>query len=442
MQRRRQFLRATTTVAAGVSLLPRLALRGADAPSAKINLAAIGAGGMAAADIQALSPYCNIVTLCDVDWARAGGSFKNHPTAKRYRDFRLMFDALNNQIDAVLVAVPDHFHAVAAMGAIKHGKHVYCEKPLAHSIHEVRALMQAAQDHKVVTQLGNQGHSFDSIRDFCEMIWDGAIGNVHTIHAGCSSKNSGMDQLPQLLQHHDVPPSLNWDVWLGPAEDRPYHPAYLPVSWRGWTSFGNGTIGDWACHVVDPVFWALDLGSPATIEATVKDYDPKTQGAVFPKGDIITFEFPAKGPRGPVTLKWFSGTEHIPRPTELEADEKDISIGAAVIGDKGTIIYGSHGASQPRLIPESRMLAYKKPPQKIPRVKGHHLNWIDSIRNHGKAGSDFSYGGPLTEVALLGVIALKYPGIKLQWDPAKLRFPNHPAANQHISPPYRKGWML
>jgi predicted dehydrogenase len=328
------------------------------------------------------------------------------------------------------------------MAAIKHGKHVYCEKPLAHSIHEVRALMEAARKHKVVTQLGNQGHSFNTIRDFCEWIWDGAIGNVHTIHAGCEAVNSGLDQLPHLNEHHDIPATLDWDQWLGPAHQRSYHPAYLPGSWRGWVPFGNGTVGDWTCHVVDPVFWALDLGAPTTIQADVKDYDFKTQGDAYPKGEIITYEFPAKAKRGPVTMHWYSGTQHIPRPAELEKDENEIRTGAVVIGDKGTIVYGSHGAGQVRLIPEAKMLAYQKPAKTIPRGKEHHWDWLQAIKNGTKAGSDFSYGGPLTEVALLGVIAIKMAGTKLEWNAKKARFTNCSEANEYINPAYRPGWKL
>jgi predicted dehydrogenase len=328
------------------------------------------------------------------------------------------------------------------VAAIKRGKHVYCEKPLAHSIHEVRELMRAASEHQVVTQLGNQGHSFDSIRNFCEWIWDGAIGKVHTIHAGCSAVNSGLDHLSSVGQHFDVPATLDWDQWLGPAAKREYNPAYLPAHWRGWTPFGNGTVGDWACHVVDPVFWALDLGAPASIQADVQDYDPKTQGDAFPKGEVITYEFPAKGERGPVTMHWYSGTRHIPRPPELEADEKSIDTGAVVVGDKGTIVYGSHGAGQVRLIPQARMDAYKHPAQTIPRVKEHHWDWLQAIKNGKKAGSDFSYGGPLTEIALLGVIAIKMAGTKLAWDAQKMQFRNCADANQWINPPYRQGWSL
>jgi predicted dehydrogenase len=411
-------------------------------PSEKINIAGIGVGGMGAGDIGAVAPGNNIVALCDVDSKQSADTFKKFPGAKQYRDFRKMFDEMEKQIDAVVVATPDHFHAVAAMAAIKRGKHVYCEKPLAHSVYEVRELMKAAKQHKVVTQLGNQGHSFGSIRDFCEWIWDGAIGQVHTIHAGCDAVNSAVDQLPRLKEQHPVPPTLDWDQWLGPAQYRPYHPAYLPGSWRSWVPFGNGTVGDWTCHVVDPVFWAFDLGIPSTIQAQVKDYDFKTQGDAFPKGEIITYEFPAKGKRGPITMRWYSGTERIPRPPELEADEKNVNTGAVVMGDKGTIIYGSHGAGNVRIIPQSKMDAYKRPAKTIPRVTEHHQDWLDAIRKGTKAGSDFSYGGPLTEVAMLGVIAIKMAGTKLEWDADKMRFKNCPEANRLVKPVYRRGWSL
>ena len=442
---RRTFLRAAGGLATTMTILPRHVVAGAGAtsPNEKLNLAGIGVGGMGAADLEALAPGNNVVALCDADLRQSGATFKKHPGAKAYRDFRRMFDEMENEIDAVLVATPDHTHAVAAMAAIKRGKHVYCEKPLAHSVYEVRQLMQAAREHKVVTQLGNQGHSFDSIRDFCEWIWDGAIGNVHTVHATCAAVNSGVDQLSRLKEEHPVPPTLDWDLWLGPAQWRPYHPVYLPGSWRGWMPFGNGTVGDWLCHVVDPVFWALDLGAPSTIQARVKDYDFKTQGDAFPKGDVITYEFLAKGKRGPVTLHWYSGTERMPRPPELEPDEKPVEIGAVVVGDKGTMMYGSHGAGGVRIIPDSKQDAYKRPKKTLPRGREHHRDWLEAIRGGGKASSDFAeYGGPLTEVAMLGVIAIKLAGTKLEWDAEQMRFKNSSEANAHVNPPYRAGWSL
>jgi predicted dehydrogenase len=444
---RREFVGAAAA-AATVAIVPRhaVAQSGKTPPSEKLRIAAIGVGGQGGGDLQNLSGE-NIVALCDVDLNRAAGSLKRWPAAKQFRDFRKMFDAIEKQIDAGLVATPDHCHAVAAMAAIKRGKHVYCEKPLAHSVYEVRQLMKAAKEHNVVTQLGNQGHSSDSIRTFCEWISDGAIGNVHTVHAGCTYVNSGGRRRGPAGSGGagvKVPETLDWDLWLGPAQWRPYSPAYLPGSWRGWIPFGNGTIGDWVCHVGDPVFWALDLGSPKTIQAKVRDYDPKTQPDVFPRGDLMTFEFPAKGKRGPVLLNWYSGTEPIPRPKELEPGREIGYAGAVVYGDKGTIMYGSHGAGGVRIIPEAKMKAYKRPERTIPRVpRGNHQgDWLAAIRSGRKAGSDFSYGGPLSELAMLGVIAIKMAGTKLEYDAENTKFPNCPEADKLINPPYRAGWTL
>ncbi len=441
---RRAFLGGVAATAA-LTIVPRSVLGGTaeKPPSEKLNIAGIGAGGMGGADINAVAGYSNIVALCDVDDRQAAGNFKKFPDAKRFKDFRKMFDAMEKDIDAVIVGTPDHFHAVAAMAAIKRKKHVYCEKPLAHSVGEVRALMKAAAENKVVTQLGNQGHSFETCRILCEWIWDGAIGKVSKIDCGCSAVNSGVNSLAKVgAERPAVPPELDWDLWLGPAQERPYHPAYLPGAWRGWVPFGNGTIGDWACHVVDPVFWALDLGAPKTVLAQAKDWDPKTQGDAYPKGDIITFEFPAKGDRGPITLTWHSGKERIPRAGELEPGRNGVDTGAYVYGDKGVIMYGSHGAGGVRIIPEAKMKEYKTPEKKIPRAKEHHEDWVQAIRDGRKAGSDFSYGGPLTEVAMVGVIALKMLGRKLEWDAGKMQFTNCPEANALVNPPYRTGWTL
>ncbi len=417
--KRREFLGVATAAMAAVTIVPRRAIAksGETPPSEKLNIAGIGVGSMGRGDVGAVAGGNNIVALCDVDWDYAGGTFKDHPKAERFRDFRKMFDKMAKQIDAVVVATPDHNHAVAAIAAMQHGKHVYCEKPLAHSVAECRAMAKAAKEHNVVTQMGNQGHSFESCRLLVEWILDGAIGNVHTIHCGCSAVNSGIDRLGDLKKEWKVPASLDWDLWLGPTRQRPYCPAFLPYVWRGWVPFGNGTIGDWVCHVVDPVFWALDLGAPQSIVSETPGYDIKTQGLAFPKGEKITYEFAAKSGvpgipnRGPITLHWYSGTVHIPRPADLEPGRKAVETGAVVLGDKGTITYGSHGAGDVRIIPEAKMQAYKRPPKSIPRAKEHHQDWLDAIRTGRKAGSDFfAYGAPLTEIGMLGVIAGRFAG--------------------------------
>jgi len=443
---RRTFLTAVPTAAALATLVPRhaVARSGTTPAGERLNVACIGLGWPGRKDTDAVADDNNIVALCDVDTRQSLDFRKKYARARQFQDYRRMFDQMEKGIDAVIVATPDHVHAVQAMAAIRRGKHVYCEKPLAHSVYEIRQLMQAAREHRVVTQLGNQGHSSDSIRAFCEWIWDGAIGNVHTIHAGSKAVNTGLGRLEEIQRQVPTPPELDWDVWLGPARERPYHPAYHPLQWRGWTPFGNGTLGDWACHVLDPVFWALDLGAPRSIVARAKQYDPQRHADVFPTGEVVTFEFPAKGKRGPVTVVWHSGSEPIPRPKELEANRKPVETGAVVYGDKGTIMYGSHGAGGARIIPEAKMRAYPRPQPSLPRVPraGHEQDWIRAIREGKKAGADFSYGGPLTEIGLLGVIAVRMLGQKLEWDATQMRFTNCPAANALVNPPYRSGWKL
>jgi len=440
---RRNLLRSASAAAA-FSIVPRhvLAQSGQRSPNEKLNVALIGLGWAGRTDVDSLAGE-NIVALCDCDTTRELDWRKKYPGAQQFVDYRRMLDQMDKSIDAVVVATPDHTHAVLAMAAIKRGKHVYCEKPLAHNIAEVRALMKVARERKVVTQLGNQGHSSESIRRFCEWIWDGAIGQVHTIHACCQVQNSGLARLGEIRQRPPVPPGLDWNLWLGPAMDRPYHPAYLHESWRGWVPFGNGTIGDWTCHVLDPVFWALELGAPRSVVAQAKDYDPKTQGDAFPLGDVITYEFPATEKRGEIKLVWYSGTERMPRPEMLEPGRNPVTIGAVVYGDKGAIMYGSHGAGGVRIIPEEKMKAYRQPEPRIPRLRvSHQQDFAAAIREGRAAGSDFEYGGRLTEIALLGVIALKMPGTKLEWDSGAMKFTNSAEANQHIDPPYRAGWTL
>jgi predicted dehydrogenase len=354
--KRRTFLKTMAATAFGFQVVPGFVLggNGQTPPSRKLNLAAIGAGGRAASNLKEMDGE-NMVALCDVDDRRAGPMFKKFPDAQQFKDFRKLLDAVGDKIDGVVVSTPDHTHAVAATAAMRRGKHVYCEKPLTHSVAEVRALRKAAKARNLITQVGNQGHSSDSIRVFCEWIWDGAIGNVTEVHAGRHTKYDGYFQIKKLDQvrkeRPPVPPELDWNLWQGPAPVRPYHPAYVPVTWRGWMTYGTGVLGDWVCHVVDPVFWALDLDMPTSIQAETDGYDPGKHSDLYPDGTKITFEFPAKGKRGPVKLVWYDGQRTIPRPDDLEADRKVVETGAVVIGDRGKITYGSHGAGSCRIIP-------------------------------------------------------------------------------------------
>ncbi len=418
-------------------------------PNETVHFAGIGVGSMGGADVDAVvAEGGKLVALCDVDFGYAAKKLQQYPDAKRFKDYRVMLDEMGKDIDAVVIGTPDHTHAAIAMEAMRRGKHVYCEKPLAHSIHGVRALMTAAKRNKVVTQVGNQGHSSDSIRRVCEWVWAGAIGQVHTVHAACDAFREVYSQkgnLAKLDQKYEIPETLDYDLWLGPAQYRPYTPFWVHWNWRGWMPFGTGTIGDWICHVVDPAFWALDLGAPTTVRAEVTDYDPKVHGLTYPPGTKITFEFPAKKDRDPVKLVWYDGSERIPKPEGFPDDDDVPGVGAILVGDKGMIVHGSHGGGGCRLQPATlreQWTGDRAPAQKIPRVKGHHWDWLEAIRTGREAGSNFDYGGRLTEIALIGAIAIRFPGETLTWDDRAARFTNNRAANAFVRPVFRKGWRL
>ena len=448
---RRRFLQVTASGVALFNILPGTLVRGAErlSPNEKLNVAGIGIGSRGGADIAEVAGLGhNLVALCDVDEKYAAKQFATYPEAKRFTDYRVMFDQMGKGVDAVVIGTPDHTHAVIAMEAMRRGKHVYCEKPLAHSVQEVRQLMAAAHKYKVVTQLGNQGHSSDTIRRVCEWIWSGAIGQVHTVHAGCDAFKNVYCQIPNLSkmnEPHEVPKGLDYDLWVGPVEFRPYSPLWVPWNWRGWLHFGGGVIGDWICHVVDPAFWALDLDAPTSVVAEVGEYDPATQGTTYPAGSKITFEFPARKARGPVKLVWHDGNTTIPKPQNFPADEQIPGTGAVIFGDKGMIVHGSHGGGGCHLLPEELMEQHSgknAPAEKIPRVQGHAWDWAEAIRTGRQAGSNFDYGGPLTQLAMLGLIAIRFPGQTLEWDDKAVRFTNHRAANALLKSKYRNGWRL
>jgi predicted dehydrogenase len=353
-----------------------------------------------------------------------------------YVDFREMLEK-ETGIDAVVVATPDHVHAVACMAAINKGKHVYCEKPLTHSVYETRMVTEAARKAGVATQMGNHGHSGEGIRLAVEWIRDGAIGPVREVHGWTGVGRADWVQTKgRPKERPPVPETLNWDLWIGPAPFRPYHPAYAPYNWRGWWDFGTGAIGDMACHNLDPAFWALDLGSPISVEASCSGLNDES----VPFGALYHFEFPARGEMPPVTLKWYDGGLMPPRPRELEEGRRMGDEGIYFVGEKGVIKMGGW-AESPRLIPESKMKAYKRPPKTIPRIRGHHRNWIDACKGGNPASSNFDYAGPLTEMVLLGNVALR-TGKKIDWDGPNLKATNAPEANKYIKPVFRKGWRL
>jgi predicted dehydrogenase len=449
---RRDFVRGAAAAAA-FTIVPRYVLGGPGQtpPSEKLNIAVIGVGGRGGDDIKGLSTE-NIVALCDVDDRQAANTFNAFPNAKKYRDFRQMLEKEEKNIDAVMIATPDHTHAVAAMMALKMGKHLFCEKPLAHSIYEVRKLTKAARENKKVqTQMGNQGHSSEQIRMLCEWIADDAIGKVTEVHAWSDRPVGGnlWSDFLIMARPKDTPPvpsTLDWDLWLGPAQYRPYHPDYCPTKWRGWWDFGCGALGDMGCHILDPAFWALKLGHPSSIQATTTHWEPEVSSETFPRASIIRYEFPARGKEPAVKLTWYDGRLKPPIPECFEPQRRLGSNGAILIGEKAAIMHDSHGAAGLRIVPESKMREYKLPPKTIPRVKdgdaGHEQDWIRACKDGKPASSNFDYGGPLTEMVLLGVVAMRIKDQRLEWDGENMRFTNSERANELVQPPCREGWTL
>jgi len=443
---RRRFL-GTAAAAATFTIVPRHVLGGPGytAPSDKLNIACVGVNGKGQSDIQGVSTE-NIVALCDVDDEMMATTIREDSAknpqllkATKYRDFRVMLEK-EKGIDAVTVSTPDHTHAVIAMMAIKMGKHVFVQKPLTHTIREARELAKVAKESNLVTQMGNQGHASEGARLINEWIADGAIGDVTEVHAWTNRPiwPQGIDR-PETIP--SVPSTLDWNVWLGPAPWRPYHPAYHPFTWRGWWDFGTGAIGDMGAHFLDQPYWALNLGAPITVEASSTEMKKET----YPLASILRYHFPARGKLPPVKLLWFDGGMKPPRPDDLEPGRRMGDEGGGVIyyGTKGKLLHGVY-AGNPRLIPETKMQEYKRPAKTIPRSPGIHEEWIEAIKAGKKSTTDFSYSSALTEMMLLGNVAIRAAkdNVVLQWDAETMRVTNLPGANEYLQMPCREGWSL
>jgi len=451
---RRRFLQGTALAATAFTIVPRRVLGGPgyQAPSDTLNIAGIGIGGMGQNNLKACEAE-NIVALCDVDDAYSADVYNYFPKAARYHDFRQMLEK-QKDIDAVIIATPDHSHAVVAMMAMKLGKHVYVQKPLTHSVYEARMLTETARSQKVASQMGNQGHSGDGIRLFCEWVWNGAVGKIHEVHAWTNRpvwpQGEEMDRPPETPP---VPETLDWDLWLGPAPYRPYHPTYLPARWRAWWDFGTGALGDLACHVLDPVFWALNLKYPTSVEACTSTYwheffqktEPKNE--TYPRSTIVRYQFPAREDMPPLKLSWWDGGLTPPRPDELEEGRKmgDEDGGILCIGDKGVLMSGCYGMN-PRIIPEVKMKEYTRPEPSIERIPegmdGHERDWVRACKGGKPASSNFDYSGPMSEMVLMGNLAVRFPGKKLLWDGINMQVTNDELANAYVRRIYREGWSL
>jgi predicted dehydrogenase len=436
--KRRSFLK-TAAAALSVPFVPRHVLggNGQTPPSEKLNLASIGVGGQGGSDIgQLAGGPIHMVAVCDVDEQNRNKAASRFPSAKTFTDWRELLDRLDKQIDAVSVSTPDHMHAPISMSAIRRGKHVYCQKPLTHTIHEARRITAAAREAKVVTQMGIQIHSSIEYRMATEIIQAGAIGKVKAVHAW--SDRPGWPQGgPRPKGQSPVPPSLNWDLWLGVAPQRPYvADAYAPFKWRGILDFGCGALGDMGCHIIDTPFTALKLTSPTQVTAE----GPGCTADMHPAWEIIHYEFPGtEYTAGPtLNLTWYDG-DH--RPAEslvaLGRGQHFPSNGSIFIGEKGSILLPHVGG--PQLLPREDFLTYKRP--KLPG-HDHYLQWVKACLGKDHASANFDFAGPLTETVLLGVLAARFPGKHLQWDAANLRVKNLPEANEFVRVAYRPGWEV
>lgn len=434
---RRQFGRALAGSALGAVAVPAI-VRGRSL-NESLNVALVGVGGRGADNHKTmLGLKQNIVALCDVDEHNLGAAARRSPQAKTFHDFRRMYDALSKQIDAVIVTTPDHTHAVIAHAALERGKHVYCEKPLCHSIHEARLLAETATRHRLATQMGNVGHSSDGSRRVVEAIRAGAIGTVREVHAW-TNRPIWPQAIDRPGEQPPLPKSLHWDLWLGPAPERPYNPAYHPFKWRGWWDFGTGALGDMGCHIIDVAFWALELGAPHTIDAESPPVHDHPETA--PAWSIVRYEFPAQGNRPAVKLFWYDGGK-LPPPELFDGHTPAKgSSGSIFVGEKGRLLVGLDRGRGYRLLPERAFEGYVAPQSTLPRSPGHHAEWIEACKTGKPTGTSFDYAGPLTELVLLGNVALR-AGRPVEWDAQAMRCTSGSVDDMFIHRDYRRGWVL
>lgn len=485
---RRDFLKKAAVAAAGLTIIPSRAVSGLGhtAPSDKLNIAGVGIGGKGHLNLVGMNSE-NIIALCDVDWKYADACFREFPGAKRYQDWRKMFEEMGKSIDGVMVATADHTHAAIAATALSMGKHVYCQKPLTHSVYESRLLTRLAAKHKVATQMGNQGNSGDGVRQLCEWIWNGEIGEVREVHTWTDRPiwPQGIERPAKVMP---VPKTLNWDLFIGPAPMRPYNEIYTPWNWRGWWDFGTGAFGDMACHILDPVYRALRLGYPDKVRGSSTAFN--TESA--PQAETVEFSFPARDnlPKlamPPVKVYWYDGglypvvSDLLPEGVNLMADGLG---GCIFVGSKDTLICGCGGFNS--RLASGRIPDVKPYLRRIPGAIGyvdgpHEQDWIrackESPENRIEATSNFAYSGPFNEMVLLGVLAVRLQSLNksLKWDGPGMKFTNildsdiikivtsdefkiidgHPnfntryasfnaleAASGYIRHSYREGWSL
>ena len=427
--KRRDFLQITGASAGllATGVWSELAAQESASPNAKLNIACIGTANRAAANVNGVKGEI-IVAICDVDKNYLDRAAQQFPEARTYVDYREMLDKEADKIDAVVVGTPDHHHAPATIRAIRAGKHVYCEKPLTHTVEESRIIAEAAKKHGVATQLGTQIHAENNYRRVVEIVQSGAIGEIGEVHVWVGKGWGGGDR-PEGSQ--EPPETLSWDLWLGPAPKRPFWPGrYHPAQWRRWWDFGQGTLGDMACHYMDLPFWALQLRHPTSCEAEGPEVHPET----CPMGLIVRYEFPAREGMPPVKLTWYDGNL---TPREV-AGERVPGSGVMFVGSEGKM-YANYGSY--RLFPKEKFANFEPPAQTIPASIGHHAEWIKACKDGSPTTCNFDYSGALTEAVLLGNVAYRV-GQKLDWDAKTLKATNCPEADKLISKVYRPGWEV
>jgi predicted dehydrogenase len=427
--KRREFIKVAGLGSAGLLLgsQPVLAARRRLSLNDKLNIGVIGVAARGGENLTGVSTE-NIVALCDVDEQRLNAAAKNHPSAKLYTDFRRLID--QKDIDAIVVSTPDHTHAVASVRALKSGRHLYCEKPLARTISEVRIVTDTARKEKRVTQMGTQIHSGKNYRRVVELVRSGVIGTVEEVHVWANSRWGGKEKSKETPP---VPAHLHYDLWLGPVPHVPYHPEHVPYNWRQWWAFGGGSLGDFGCHYMDLPYWALDLAQPLSAEAEGPPVSPDSP----PPWLIVRYAYPARGASPPVKLTWYHGGKQ-PEFLGPELLKKWVS-GVLFIGQNGKMLLADY--NRRLLLPETEFAEFVPPQPFIPDSIGHHQEWIRACKTGDTTTCRFDYSGPLSEAVLLGNVAFRV-GEKIEWDARKLKARNCRDAEELIQHHYRKGWKI
>lgn len=422
---RRTALKASAAAATGLYLgvAPQTAF--SDSPNEKLNIACIGVGGRGGANVSGVASQ-NLVAFADVDDNRAAGAYKKYGKAKQYRDYRKMLDEHGGKLDAVVISTPDHTHFHPAYAAMQLGLHVYLEKPLAHNVWETRTLTDFAREKKLATQLGSQRHTIPNMRRVVELIQAGAIGPVTEVHSWVGGSR-GMPNVP--TDTPEVPSHLDYDLWVGPADKRPYHPSFCPYGWRFWWDYGTGETGNWGCHILDIPYWALNLAHAERVDAT----GPEVDAERTPKSMHATYQFPSRGDLPPVTLHWYHGNPPILAEKKLPGGGNN----TLFIGTAGMLLCGF---DKRKLYPEEKFADYQAPEPSIPNSPGFYNEWINACKGGDPASCNFDYSGPMAETVLLGNVAYRTGGF--DWDSKQLKTTGNDQAQELIRTAYRKGWEI